>query len=92
MTTGKVTKLVTSYGSVWGRITPDGQVRSIFFNSSTLEDHGDFTDMTLDREVEFEEESDRANGTHVIRVRVRQPSETSSASGLTTESSKSLLV
>ena len=71
MTAGKVTKLVTSFGSTWGRIRPDGEAREVFFSPETLVDRSEYADMILGRDVEFDEEPDRANGTHAVRVRIR---------------------
>ena len=73
MTAGKVSKIVTSYGSTWGRIRPAGESREIFFNPATLVDAEDFTALSLEQEVEFDEELDRANGSHAIRVRIAGP-------------------
>jgi cold shock CspA family protein len=69
MTRGSVSKLVTSYGSRWGRIRPDGETREVFFNPETLIDPFQYDQISLGQAVEFEEEPDRANGTHAIRVR-----------------------
>jgi cold shock CspA family protein len=71
MTKGFVSKLVISYGSTWGRIRPDGEVSGVFFNPQSLIDPTEYNDLVLDQEVEFEEEPDRANGTHAIRVTSR---------------------
>jgi cold shock CspA family protein len=71
MTRGSVTKLISSYGSIWGRIKPDGQAREVFFNPGTLIDPAEYDELILGKEVEFDEEPDRANGTHAIRVRIR---------------------
>jgi cold shock CspA family protein len=71
MTTGSVTKLISSYGPIWGRIRPDGQAREVFFNRRTLIDPSEYDQLILGEEVEFEEEPDRANGTHAVRVRIR---------------------
>jgi cold shock CspA family protein len=71
MTIGKITKLVTSYGSTWGRIQPVGETREVFFNPETLVDPSEYAALKVDQEVEFDEEKDRANGTHAVRVRLR---------------------
>ena len=71
ITRGRVTKIVRSYGSTWGRITPDGESRQVFFNSESLFDAAEYSDLTLDQEVVYEEEPDRANGTRAVRVRIR---------------------
>ena len=71
MTLGKITKLVTSYGSTWGRIQPDGETREVFFNPETLVEPSDYAALKLGQTVEFDEEQDRANGTHAVRVRLK---------------------
>ena len=68
--TGKVTKLVRSYGATWGRITPDGETREVFFNAATLIERSDYDALALGQAVEFDEEPDRANGSHAVRVRL----------------------
>ena len=70
MTAGKVSKLVTSHGSTWGRIRPDGEAREVFFNPETLVEPSEYAGIVLGQDVEFEEEPDRANGTHAVRVRI----------------------
>lgn len=71
MTLGKITKLVTSYGSTWGRIQPEGETREVFFNPETLVEPTEYSALKVGQEVEFDEEKDRANGTHAVRVRIR---------------------
>jgi cold shock CspA family protein len=71
MTAGKVTKLVTSYGSTWGRITPDREAGQLFFNPKSLVDAAVYPELKLGQDVDFDEEPDRANGTHAVRVRIR---------------------
>ena len=73
MTAGKVSKIVTSYGSTWGRIRPAGESREIFFNPATLLDPDGFPALSLEQDVEFDEEADRANGSHAVRVRIAGP-------------------
>jgi cold shock CspA family protein len=68
MTSGKITKLVKSYGSTWGRITPAGETREVFFNAANLVERSDYEGLVLGQDVEFDEEPDRANGTHAVRV------------------------
>jgi cold shock CspA family protein len=68
MTHGKIVKLVRSYGSRWGRIQPNGVNREIFFNQASLPEDTDFGDLREGQVVEFEEEQDRANGTHAVRL------------------------
>ena len=68
MTQGAITKLVTSYGSRWGRIQPEGESREIFFNVKALDDGGDFLALLVGEAVEFEEHSDFVNGSHAEHV------------------------
>jgi cold shock CspA family protein len=71
MSAGTIIKLVTSYGSDWGRIQPEGEERGVFFNAETLVDPTLYADLVVGQEVEFDEEPDRANATHAVRVRLR---------------------
>jgi cold shock CspA family protein len=68
MTRGSVSKLVTTHGSRWGRIQPDGDVREIFFNAAALDEEADFLALSLGQLVEFEEHTDQVNGSHAERV------------------------
>ncbi len=68
MTRGSVTKLVTSFGSKWGRIQPDGDSREVFFNVGALNSEADFYSLSLGQAVEFEERSDHVNGSHAESV------------------------
>jgi cold shock CspA family protein len=68
MTHGKIIKLVRSYGSRWGRIQPLGSQREIFFNLASIPEGADFASLRDGQLVEFEEEPDRANGTHAVRI------------------------
>lgn len=68
MTYGTVSKLVVSFGSSWGRIRPAGESRQVFFNQAALVQPSEFAAMDEGQEVEFEEEDDRANGTHAVKV------------------------
>jgi cold shock CspA family protein len=68
MTRGLVTRLVTTHGSRWGRIQPDGDSREIFFNASALDDAVDFLSLNLGQLVEFEEHADQVNGSHAEHV------------------------
>jgi cold shock CspA family protein len=70
MTRGCVSKLVTSYGSTWGRIQPEGQAREVFFNSGALAEPSRYDELVLGQRVEFEEVPDRANGSQAIRVKL----------------------
>ena len=69
MTAGKVTKLVRTFGSTWGRIQPDGETREVFFNAASLVVASGYADLEIGQEVEFEEERDLANGTRAIHIR-----------------------
>ena len=69
MTRGRISKLVATFGSTWGRIRPDGETREVFFNPETLIEPLDYARLVLGQEVEFDEEPDRANGTHAVHVR-----------------------
>lgn len=68
MTHGVIVKLVRSYGSRWGRIQPMGTSRDVFFNQASLPEGADFAALRDGQVVEFEEEPDRANGTHAVRI------------------------
>jgi cold shock CspA family protein len=68
MTHGVIVKLVRSYGSRWGRIQPFGATREVFFNQASLPEDADFAALREGQVVEFDEEPDRANGTHAIRI------------------------
>lgn len=70
MSHGKIVKLVLSYGSRWGRIQPEGTTRDVFFNRDSLPEDADFSELREGQVVEFDEEPDRANGTHAIRIRL----------------------
>ena len=69
MTLGKVTRLVTSFGSHWGRVRPYGDERELFFNPGSLVKPADFAAIREGQEVEFEEEADQVNGSHAINMR-----------------------
>ena len=65
---GKITKLVKTYGSSWGRLRPNGTSRDIFFNPASFLRSDEFDRAEEGFEVEFDEEQDRANGTRAVRV------------------------
>ena len=65
---GSITRLVTSYGTRWGRVRPSGKTREIFFNSSALPDSVDFLSLRLGQAVEFRERKDQVNGTHAEQL------------------------
>jgi cold shock CspA family protein len=75
VTKGSVTKLVTSYGSRWGRIQPTGESREVFFNSACVARTTDFFSLQLGSVVEFEEQSDQVNGTRAVEVQLSPASE-----------------
>jgi cold shock CspA family protein len=68
MTRGSVSKLVTTHGSRWGRIQPDGDPREIFFNAAALDESADFLTLNVGQLVEFEEHTDQVNGSHAEHV------------------------
>lgn len=68
MTQGCVTKLVTSFGSRWGRIQPEGDTREIFFNAASLDGATDFLSLGMGQAVEFDERADRVNGSRAVHV------------------------
>lgn len=68
MTKGTITKLVRTHGSSWGRIRPEGSSRDVFFNLASLSQPADFLELEEGQNVEFEEEHDRVNGTHALRM------------------------
>ena len=65
---GSVTKLVTSFGSTWGRIKPDGETREVFFNAPSLADGVDFLSLEVGQAVQFDEHTDHTNGSHAENV------------------------
>ena len=65
---GVIIKLVRSYGSRWGRIQPVGTSREVFFNLASLPNGADFDELRHGQVVEFDEESDRATGSHAVRM------------------------
>jgi len=69
MTRGSITRLVTSYGTKWGRITPDRELREIFFDPRALDHPSVYEVLYLGQRVDFVEEPERVNGTHAIQVR-----------------------
>lgn len=73
MKSGSIAKIVTSFGSSWGRIQPAGESRLVFFNRPSLVTPGEFADLTVGQAVEFEEERDRVNGLRATSVRPASP-------------------
>jgi cold shock CspA family protein len=68
MTLGHVTRLVTSFGSQWGRVRPQGEERELFFNPGSFIRSADFAEVREGQEVSFDEESDRANGLRAVNM------------------------
>ena len=68
MTQGRISKVVKSFGSQWGRIRPTESSRDVFFNLASLKDPEGFQALKDGQYVEFDEEEDRSNGTHAINV------------------------
>lgn len=68
MTPGKIVKIVRSYGARWGMIQPLGTTREVFFNNASLPEGTNFPDLREGQVLEFDEEKDRANGTHAVRI------------------------
>jgi cold shock CspA family protein len=68
LTQGAITKLVTTYGSRWGRIQPEGESREVFFNLKALDEGSDFLALVIGQAVEFEEHVDFVNGSHAEHV------------------------
>jgi cold shock CspA family protein len=65
---GRITKLVTTFGSTWGRIAPDGESRGVFFNAVSMDGGVDFLSLSIGQDVEFEERPDQINGSHAEHV------------------------
>jgi cold shock CspA family protein len=65
---GRITKLVTTFGSKWGRIAPDRESREIFFNAVSMDGGVDFLSLSVGQDVEFEEQADHVNGSHAEHV------------------------
>jgi cold shock CspA family protein len=73
MTQGSITKLVSSFGSSWGRIRPQGDSREIFFNAASLAEPEAFSALELGQDVEFDERADQINGAHAEHVVLALP-------------------
>ncbi len=67
---GKISKLVRTHGSTWGRIRPANDTRDVFFNASSLIDGDDFASLSEGQAVTFEEQRDLANGMRAIKVQL----------------------
>ncbi len=68
MTRGSVTKLVTTFGSNWGRIRGDSASKDIFFNTASLEEPAEFSSLKVGLAVDFDELPDFINGSHAENV------------------------
>ena len=73
MIAGKVTKLVTTFGSTWGRVSPSGEHREVFFNADSLARWQDFARLKVGQLVEFLETSDHVNGSHATGMVICPP-------------------
>jgi len=71
MSTGRISKIVTSFGSRWGRVRAYGQSRELFFNPESLGRPEEFDDLQEGQEVDFDQEADRANGSRAVRLVTR---------------------
>ncbi len=70
MIRGTVTKLVSTFGSQWGRIRVDGVERELFFNTQSLEEPSDFARLQIGQAVEFEAHADQVNGGHAENLTI----------------------
>jgi hypothetical protein len=68
MSKGIVTKLVTSFGSEWGRIRIAGAGTDLFFNRKSLLRPAEFDSLSLGQEVKFDEAPDPVNGSRAARM------------------------
>lgn len=68
MTRGFVTKIVSSYGARWGRISANGESREVFFNASGLAYLSSFSALEVGQEVEYDEVPDPVNGSRAEQV------------------------
>jgi hypothetical protein len=71
MTRGSVTKIVSSFGAAWGRISAKGEAREVFFNAAALADPSSFSALEVGQEVDYHELPDSVNGSradHVVLV------------------------
>jgi cold shock CspA family protein len=69
MTRGTVVKLVDTHGSTWGRVRADGSLSDLFFNRTSLVEGTIYENLHEGDSVEFDEQPDRANGTHADNMR-----------------------
>ncbi|HEX5139469.1 MAG TPA: hypothetical protein VFX19_00870 [Dehalococcoidia bacterium] len=71
MTRGFITKIVSSYGATWGRISVQGESRDVFFNAAALDDPSSFPALEVGQEVEYSEQPDPVNGSraeHIVLI------------------------
>ena len=68
MARGSISKLVSTFGSKWGRIRQDGTETDLFFNSEHLIEPTDFDLMQVGQTVEFEAHADQITNGHAERV------------------------
>ena len=72
MTTGTITKLVTTFGSSWGRIGVSGRTREVFFNLASLKDPHEFAGLHEGQAVEFDEIVEAVNRRHATAMTIRK--------------------
>jgi cold shock CspA family protein len=70
MIRGTVTKLVSTFGSQWGRILVDGTTRELFFNTQSLQEPSDFARLQVGQAVEFDAHADQINGEHAENLAI----------------------
>jgi len=70
---GSITKLVTSFGSRWGRIQPAGRAAEVFFNAASMQEDTDFRSLRLGGAVEFDARTDQVNGTYAENLVLAAP-------------------
>ena len=70
MTRGTITKVVSTFGSQWGRIQPDGSEKQLFFNTQSLLEAADFALLKVGQVVDFESHTDQINGAHAENLTI----------------------
>lgn len=71
MTRGSISKIVSSYGAMWGRIRVEGESREVFFNAVALTEPASFSKLLVGQEVEYSELPDPVNGSragHIVTI------------------------
>ena len=81
MMIGTISKLVTTFGSQWGRIRPKNETREVFFNVDSLTRWQDFVKLHEGQAVEFEEQADFVNGSHATSVVISRTPRVATARG-----------